>query len=124
MAVPLADPADVGAIWRSLDGLEELAQAQRLLEFASALVRSRVRSVDARIASGDLDEALVRNVVASMVARVMRTRDQHRPDAAQAAAEYVDLVMTDDEVAVLQPQDAAGVSTILVAPALGFGWCR
>lgn len=83
MAVPLAEVADVEAIWRTLEP-SETSQAAVLINIASAKLRARLPfDVDARIAlyattprsPGALDPMVVANVVATIVKRVLVNPD-------------------------------------------------
>lgn len=74
MSAPLATPAHIAVEWRELTAAEE-TKAWRLLARASAMVRDRVPTVDARMADGTLDVTLVEGVVVDMVLRAMRNPD-------------------------------------------------
>lgn len=72
---PFADPADLAAVWRPLTADEVLVVAT-WLERASQLVRDEVPDVDGldvdeRIDAGSLSADTVRDVVVSMVRRVV-----------------------------------------------------
>lgn len=70
MAESFAYASDLAAIWRALTA-EETARASMLLEVASRRIRAELPDVDARIAAGALDAALVGDVAVSMVRRAM-----------------------------------------------------
>lgn len=82
MAGPLAEVADVEAIWRTLEPTET-TQANALIDIASAKLRSALPAVDARIALYGtlpvnplaLDPVVVANVVATIVKRVLVNPD-------------------------------------------------
>lgn len=113
-----ATVADVEALWRPLDGAEQV-RAGVLLTRASALIRLRVPSLDDR-ASLDLDLAEVtRGVVIEMVLRALRNPDgkisetigdysYRRPDASTGG-----MYVTPDELALLA--GAAPVGGVLVS---------
>lgn len=71
MAEPFATHADLEDRWRTLSSAEQ-ARADVLLKDASAIIRSLVRGIDARIASGALDEDVPKAIVCAMVKRVMQ----------------------------------------------------
>lgn len=71
MAEPLAEPADVEALWRPLSD-DEATVATRLLRIASRIVRTRYPDVDDRIAAATLAAEDVADVVAMMVKRAMQ----------------------------------------------------
>lgn len=83
MGTPLATAQDVADIWRPLSDAED-AQAQRLIDKASARLRRRCRfDLDAAIATYDtsptdpsaIDPLIVADVVAGMVKRAMVNPD-------------------------------------------------
>jgi hypothetical protein len=73
--LPFADYTDVQGIWRTLTDQEIITVTARIAE-ASQMIRDEVplvngMDVDERILSGSLNAATVRNVVVSMVERVV-----------------------------------------------------
>jgi hypothetical protein len=74
MPEPFAIPEDVEDIWRPLTE-QETRIAENLLGRASRMVRRRFSTIDARIASGDLDPKDAADVVSAMVKRAMLTAD-------------------------------------------------
>lgn len=89
MPGPLATADDVADIWRPLSTAEE-AQADKLIDKASAMLRARAPfDIDARLAlqatdPDHLDPTVVASVVAGIVKRVMVN-----PDSAVSATETV-----------------------------------
>lgn len=67
----LATIADVESIWQKTVPAEQIANVNRQIGFASAIVRRAILDIDARIAAGTLDADLVSFVVASMVVRYL-----------------------------------------------------
>ena len=128
MAAPLAELHDVEAVWRALAD-DERSTALQLLGFASAVVRHKVPTVDARVAAGTLSDDVVRLVVAGMVARAMRNPDRVRSRQVGAVSvTFADpaplgLDLTGEELALLAARPAAGVAgwgTIPVSFGLGY----
>lgn len=131
---PLAVPEDIAGVWRALTAGEE-TRVTVLIDHASRIVRLRWTDLDARIAAGTLNAALVAQVVARMVTRVMdlpagtgvkQTSETVGPysssttyDAAMAARS---LFLDDDDVALLAPvvtaDTSAGARSIRLYPAL------
>jgi hypothetical protein len=108
--LPFAVTADVARLWRPLTNAEN-ALADALLIFASNMVRARIPTVDERIADARVSRALVRDVVASMVKRVLINPEGWKSQTVgpftgqadpNAAAGY--LYLTDAEAALLQPK--------------------
>lgn len=118
----LASFEDLETVWRPLSG-EETEAAAKWLEWASALVRTEVPSVDARITSGVLSADLVSSVVVAMVQRAMSN-----PDGAKSVMETVEdfsrqvtiggdgdgtrLYLTDRELRLLSPRPRRAFSII------------
>lgn len=105
-----ATVTDVEALWRPLSE-QETKVGGRLLAFASNLVRSRVPTVDKHIDDGTLQRDLVRDIVATMVKRVLANPEGWKSQTvgpfsaiadANVAAGY--LYVSADELAVLQPK--------------------
>lgn len=68
-----ADINDVEDTWLGAPlTTAQQAVADRLVVYASALVRARFANIDTRIAAGTLDPALARLAVVQMVIRVLR----------------------------------------------------
>lgn len=110
MAATFATLADVEDSWRSL-AEEEKRPALRKIAQASAILRNKFATIDARIASGDLDPELVLGVVVSMVVRALRNPDGKRQESIEdyaftrdAVTASGELVLTDAEIALLSPQ--------------------
>lgn len=103
-----ATSADVQAVWRPLTDSEiEIVDAQ--LAFASTIIRSQVPTVDARIAAGTLDEALVAGVAVAMVRRFMVNPDGIRQEAIEdysytrdSALSAGSVYLSDAELALLR----------------------
>lgn len=68
---PYATSATVAAMWRDLS-TAEAAQVDVLCAYASAIIRAKVPSVDARVAGGALSAQIPELVCAQMVLRVLR----------------------------------------------------
>lgn len=73
----LANAADVAAGWRSLS-IEEIAVAETLCARASAMIRTSVAGVDARVTTDSDYATVVTGVVADMVKRVLVNPDCRR----------------------------------------------
>jgi hypothetical protein len=128
MAQPLAVVADV----QVLPGIGDLNEddattAARLLRTASNLVRTRFRDIDARVAAfatpapgvTPIDPDIVTDVVANMVARVLRNPEGVKAEAigptsttyySNVSAGY--LFLTSDEAAMLAPAPRPSIGTI------------
>lgn len=112
MAGPLATVDDVEAVWRPLDA-DERPQAERLLALASSLVRTRVRSVDDRVATDPAFADVVTTVVAGVVVRVLvnpdgLTQRSEGPFSATFSTGSGRLYLTAEDVAALSPRVALG----------------
>jgi hypothetical protein len=129
---PLATPEDVAARWRPLTAAEEDVAAA-FIEDASAIVRARVPTVDARLADGSLSGDLVAMVVAGMVRRLMQspppgmsswTVDDYTERFYEVQAS---LVLPDADLDLLAPAGAtSGAFTIrpsYTAPVRWSPWC-
>lgn len=107
MTSPLAGISDVEAAWRPL-GDTETAKAGVLLVRASAIVRSKIATVDARLADGTLDDDLVSGIVGDMVARVLRNPEAVRQKSVGSVSVAYDTVpgqglyLTDEELSLLR----------------------
>lgn len=77
MADPLATPADVVEIFRPLDAQEE-TNTLAMLRYVSALIRGKVKSLDARISAGTLDKDLVKLAAIMPVQRVLMNKEGYR----------------------------------------------
>lgn len=124
----LATDDDVEALWRPLSEAES-ARIGRLLDVASAKVRQAVPTVDARVASGDLDADIVVSVVVSMVARVLTNPGMVRQitvggESVTLAAETLrGLFLLPEELAELSPSAGRRVGPIMSYPGLEYP-CR
>lgn len=79
---PFATPSDVEGMWRPLTDDEATVVANQL-DFASAIIRQQVPTVDDRIQDGSLDAALVMFIATSMVVRSARNPDGWRTEQRQ-----------------------------------------
>lgn len=86
MADPLATPDDLAGYWRPLTD-QETDVAASLLAVSSALIRRRVPDVDAQIAAGTLDAAIVTYVASEMVRAAVEATS--RPVDAKSVSETV-----------------------------------
>lgn len=130
MAVPLADPADLAAMWRPLSAAEETV-AESLVQVASALIRRKLPSIDTWIADGTLDNSIVLYVVTEMIKAAVEFGD--RPAGAKSVSESMGpftiavtydavgrLSLTDDLLALLAPEKTEPrIASIRLFPALG-----
>lgn len=127
---PYATADDVQAIWtgRTLTAAER-DTAELLCRYASAIIRSKVPSVDARLADGSLDPDLPTIVCSSVVIRYMDNPDRVTQEQESvgpftrsvtfAAAVAGGLSPTDDELELLAPaKTSPGVGTITLASGL------
>jgi Phage protein Gp19/Gp15/Gp42 len=112
VADPFASPEDLESAWRPLSDAET-SQADYWLGRASRVIRKEIPTVDARIASGDLDSALVADVAISMVIRYMRNPDGKRQETIEdysftrdATGSSGEVKMTPEEVKLLTPIEA------------------
>lgn len=113
-----ASSDDVEDAWRSLTEAE-LAVVDSRLGFISAIIRAKVRDVDARIAAGTLDADLVKYVAVEAVLRKFRNPDgkseeqiedyRYRRDASTAGGS---LYLTDDEIALLSRRSNRAFSIV------------
>ena len=120
---PLAETSDVEALWRKLDPVVEEPKVNRHLMYASAIVRKRFPTVDARITAGELDAALVTDIVASMVVRYMRSSEGESRNDTQPTLEAAQIALTDDEVRLLEPVqigNLAAMGTMRTTPSLQY----
>lgn len=111
---------DVEERWRTLSD-DELTIADNLLAYASAVVRQAVTDADDRIADATLDVVLVKNIVVSMVLRVMQNPDgvleeeeaiddyrtRRRRDSAVSTGE---MYISDSELKLLQRRRSGSFS--------------
>jgi hypothetical protein len=91
---PFADTSDLVDYWRPLTPAEDIT-AEKLLIVASAMIRSTLTTVDARIASGDLDPALVEYAVCQMVIEKMSRPPGGVKSISQTAIGYTQTVAYD-----------------------------
>lgn len=122
----LADIWKVQVRYRPLAD-SELAAVTDLLDFASAVARRLVPSIDDRVDGGTLDADLVAGVVAGAVVRVLRnrstsTRDALELDVDAPAPDIWDnqVKFTKAEVALLSPGPARSVRSVNLAPGIGY----
>lgn len=124
----LAGTADIEGLWRPLSQPEK-DRAWNLLAMASAVVRSKVPTVDDRIAADTLDEQIVRGVVAQMVIRALQNPGGLRTKSVGSVSVAFDsatsgIVLMDDEANLLAPPRKPKVGTARLAAGLGYGrWC-
>lgn len=119
---PFATPADVAASWPSYtSALEDLTET--LLASASAIIRSRVPAVDARISAGQLSAELARTAAVQMVIRVLRNPDGYRQETAgsrmvtfDAALAAGELRWTAAEADLLMERQAHGLLSFRTKP--------
>ncbi len=71
MAEPFAVHTDLEARWRTLSQAER-ERADVLLADASAIIRSTVKGIDAKIAANELDEIVPKAIACAMVKRVLQ----------------------------------------------------
>lgn len=125
MPSPLADVYDVQALMMRQLSDEEQTSAAQLIDYASALVRSQVPTVDDRLASGALSETVVKVVVGGVVARAMRNPAGVRQRSVGSLSETYDAVdsgitLTADDVRQLRGRaPARRFGTIRLSPGLG-----
>lgn len=127
MAEPLAQLADVEAVWRPVVDAQQVAQVSHLILLASAKVRALVTNLDARtvLPEGDalrLDPVLVAGVVANIVKRVLvnpdglqsstRTVGPYSESQTHGASEPRGLVVTPEDLAELLPRGSGGARTL------------
>jgi Phage protein Gp19/Gp15/Gp42 len=129
--LPFAEPADLAAVWRPLTA-DEVDVVAAWLDRASQLVRDEVPDVDGfdvdeRIEDGSLSHETVRDVVVSMVRRVVvlnpvGARQQGvgpftvTLDSALSASE---LYLSARELARLTGQRTVGPKAFTIAPGPG-----
>lgn len=109
MGAVYATTQDVTDLWRALTA-DETTQATALLSKASAVLRSRMPSIDARLATGTIDVEALATVVAAMVTRVMQNPEGMRSEGGDGYTYTIDssrssgaLQPTADELASLAP---------------------
>lgn len=110
---PLATLADVEAAFRPLDDTEA-GPAEHLLRMAHALVRLEAPGLDARLAAGELDPVLVRDVVVAVTVRALRNPENAR-GRSRTAGPFTEYVQVDAEAATL---GLLPVERRVLAPAL------
>lgn len=111
MAAPFASLEDI--VKHRAVVVEQLPAVDDLLHIASANLRSKVRQIDERVASGDLDEWLPKGAVIRMVTEVLdnpqRVTSEQIEDAGfrfDAALVRRQMQPTADEVASMSPPAA------------------
>lgn len=118
----LAKSDDVEIRWRPLTS-DELIKVDTLLDDASAIIRARVSTVDARISAGTLDPLVAAGVAARMVIRVLRNptgaiAKSRTIDDATVSETYdreavrAEMYVPDADLALLAPADAGTAFTI------------
>lgn len=120
MSTAYASPADVATLLgRDLDEHDTYTVAQQL-DVASAKMRVRVPSIEARIEGGTLDPVLVRDVAAKAVFRFMRNRlGLKNRTLGPESVGYGDdggVVITEEDVADLLPPVAGRSRAFTVDP--------
>lgn len=110
------------------DPVDEMPAAAKLLDIASARVRTYVPNIDVDLANGTVDPSLAEWVVCRMVIDVLNNPERYTSEGILDATYRFDLEMvrnqmkpTADEIASLQPVDAVKrppVGTAQVKP-----WC-
>ncbi|MER7167035.1 hypothetical protein ABT336_13335 [Micromonospora sp. NPDC000207] len=132
---PLATAGQVAAVFRPLNAEEERLVSAWLAQ-ASRLLRHRFPDLDDRIAAGTLHARTAADAAVSMVLRVARrpgaltgvgglrseSTGPFRRDYYDSAADDTDLVVTDVEVALLNPKvtraGRRGAGTIMMQPGM------
>ena len=82
MAEPFATIEDLKKHWPALPP-EDVAEAEQKLIEASLVIRAKYPDIDQRIASGELDRAVVTYVVCRMVRRALDTPEDVPENATQ-----------------------------------------
>jgi hypothetical protein len=124
VALTYATSTDVSIKWRPTGpalSTAESAWVDVLIGEASALLRRRLPGLDASITAGTIDATLARMVVTNVVLRVVRnpagvTQQAVGPESATYAKSQAvgQVVVTDDDIAVLTDPNAASVGGVLV----------
>lgn len=111
MAEPFATPDHIRSL-RTLTDAEAVA-AEELIEEASARLRIKVPSIDARLASGQLDPVIPRGIVRRMVIDILINPDGFLSEQVEDAVYRFDMQRvrrqmqpTDDELDDLRPISA------------------
>lgn len=127
----LADVSDVETAGRLL-AEDERGYAEHVLRMAAALVRADIVALDERIAKGDLDPELVRDVVVAITKRALNNPDNARGRSRTAGpfteytqwdADAVGIAMLPVERRVLAPRrrsGAKGFGSLRLGAGLGF----
>jgi len=112
---PLATTQDVEGIWQGLTSQQE-ARSVGLLDYASAMLRQALPSIDEWLASGQVSEVLVRSTVANAVRRVLANPDGKAQESIDdyswtraANAASGEILYTSEDLAALRPVGQAGV---------------
>jgi hypothetical protein len=102
--VVFASPSDVSAVYGPIDAVK----VQDWIDYASAVVRRRVPSIEDRVSSGETDPVLVRGVVVRMVLRALENPTGRRQTSVGDVSTSFDastmLFLTEDEAALLRPE--------------------
>lgn len=108
---PLATLGEVVELYGDMTAAEEQL-SKGLLRRASAMVRGRFPDLAARMSAGTLDPMVVGGVVVNMVLRVLRNPDGLRSETVGPFTRSWDtataaglLVLSDDDLATLEPSD-------------------
>jgi hypothetical protein len=98
----------VESLWRTLTA-DEQRRVTHLLNFASAIIRSRVPDIDDRITAGSLDASFAGQIAAAMVIRVLKNPDGHSQESIDDFSYQIDaalatgaLYLSDDEFKALR----------------------
>jgi hypothetical protein len=124
---PFASATDLEARWKPLSA-DETARAGVLLAAASRMIRRTYRTVDARIAAGEINSEDVVDVVTAMVKRVMIRSDVEGLESRSETAgpwSYQDkfanplgnMYMTADDKSVFASVNSGGAFSIDTYPA-------
>lgn len=128
MATPLARIGDVEAVHGAALEAEERAAVGLYLPAASAMVRARFPTVDARIAAGSLNASVVAVVVATAVDRALRNPEGLKQQATGSVSLTYDrvdstrLYLTDRDVAQLVPTRTGRAVIGTARLKAGLGW--
>jgi hypothetical protein len=123
---PYATPVEVAALFGPID--DQKAKVDLLLDFAAALLRSRVPQLQARLDEGTLEEGAVVSAVTAMVVRVLNNPRGKRQVSSTAgpfteswtvdqAVSSGALYVSESELADLAPAPASRrIGSIRIAP--------
>lgn len=118
------DPTAVSSRWRPLSDAEALIVPQKLTD-AALILAAQVPGLVARVAAGEVSPALVKQVQAEMVLRVLKNPDGKRQEAIDdyswtrdSALSAGALYVTAAEVTLLSPATELRVGTIRLGAGL------